>query len=132
MSDGRRASVPTLDELRPVCQPEEVVARVNGEHWAGRLYMRRVSLRVTRRLLRTGVGADAVTWAMIAAGLLAALVLTVPHPLTPVAAFVLVQLQLLLVLFECLAVICQGPNISCSRYFFLHQVYEATENFKST
>ncbi len=96
MSGGRRAGTPTLDELRPVCQPEEVVGRVNGEHWAGRLYMRRVSLRVTKLLLRTGVSADTVTWAMIAAGLLAALVLTVPHPLTPVAAFVLVQLQLLL------------------------------------
>jgi phosphatidylglycerophosphate synthase len=87
---------PTLAELRSVCQPEDVVGRVNGEHWAGRLYMRNVSLRVTRLLLPTRVSADAVTWGMIVSGWLAALVLTVPHPLTPVAAFLLIQLQLLL------------------------------------
>lgn len=89
-------ATPTLDELRTVCQPDDVVGRVNGEHWAGRLYMRRVSLRVTRVLLRTGISADAVTWAMIASGLLAALALTVPHPLMPLVTFALVQVQLLL------------------------------------
>jgi phosphatidylglycerophosphate synthase len=89
-------AAPTLTELRTVCQPEEVMGRVNGEHWAGRLYMRRISLRVTRLLLGTRISADAVTWLMIAAGVLAALVLTVPHPLTPLVAFLLVQSQLLL------------------------------------
>lgn len=87
---------PTIEELRAVCQPDGVVGRVNGEHWAGRLYMRRVSLHLTRLLLRTSISADAVTWAMIVSGLLAALVLAVPHPLTPLAAFALIQLQLLL------------------------------------
>jgi phosphatidylglycerophosphate synthase len=89
-------AAPTLSELRTVCQPEEVMGRVNGEHWAGRLYMRSISLRVTRMLLRTRISADTVTWLMIAAGVLAALVLTVPHPLTPLVAFLLVQIQLLL------------------------------------
>lgn len=88
--------VPTLSELRAVCQPPDLLGRVNGEHWAGRLYMRHVSLRLTRLLLRVGVTADQVTWAMIAAGLLAALALTVPHPATAVVALLLVQLQLLL------------------------------------
>ena len=72
------------------------MGRVNGESWAGRLYMRRVSLHVTRALIPTRVSADAVTWGMIASGLLAALVLTVPHPLTPLVTLVLIQLQLLL------------------------------------
>jgi phosphatidylglycerophosphate synthase len=89
-------STPTLAELQAVCQPQAVMGRVNGEHWAGRLYMRHVSIRVTRMLLPTRVSADAVTWAMIVAGLVAALVLTVPHPLTPLVTFVLIQLQLLL------------------------------------
>jgi phosphatidylglycerophosphate synthase len=89
-------TAPTLAELQTVCQPDEVMGRVNGEHWAGRLYMRRISIRVTRQLLRTRISADAVTWIMIAAGLLAALVLTVPHPLTPLLTLVLIQLQLLL------------------------------------
>jgi phosphatidylglycerophosphate synthase len=88
-------ATPTLAELQSVCQPTDLMGRVNGEHWAGRLYMRRVSLRVTRVLLPTRISADAVTWIMIAAGVLAALVLTVPHPLTPVAAFLLIQGQLL-------------------------------------
>ena len=46
-------STPTLEELRSVVQPEELMGRVNGEHWAGRLYMRHVSLRVTRLLVPT-------------------------------------------------------------------------------
>jgi phosphatidylglycerophosphate synthase len=88
--------LPTLQELRDVVQPVDVMGRVNGEHWAGRLYMRRVSLHVTRALIPTRVSADAVTWGMIASGLLAALVLTVPHPLTPLVTLLLIQLQLLL------------------------------------
>ena len=91
---------PTLEELRSVVQPEDLMGRVNGEHWAGRLYMRHVSLRVTRLLIPTRISADAVTWGMIASGALAALVLTVPHPLTPVLALLLIQLQLLL---DCVA-----------------------------
>ena len=89
-------TTPTLEELRSVVQPGELMSRVNGEHWAGRLYMRHVSLRVTRLLVPTRVSADAITWGMIASGVLAALVLTVPHPLTPVATLLLIQLQLLL------------------------------------
>jgi CDP-alcohol phosphatidyltransferase len=89
-------TTPTLEELRSVVQPEELMGRVNGEHWAGRLYMRHLSLRVTRMLVPTRVSADAVTWGMIASGVLAALVLTVPHPLTPLITFLLIQLQLLL------------------------------------
>jgi len=89
-------ATPSLEELRSVVQPDDVMGRVNGEHWAGRLYMRHVSLRVTRLLVPTRVSADAVTWGMIVSGLLAALVLTVPHPLTPLVTLVLIQLQLLL------------------------------------
>src|SRR3954462_10223549 len=89
-------TTPTLEELRTVVQPDELMGRVNGEHWAGRLYMRHVSLRVTRLLGPTRISADAVTWGMIASGVLAALVLTVPHPLTPLIPFLLIHLQLLL------------------------------------
>lgn len=87
---------PSIDELRDVCQPEDVVGRTNGEHWAGRLYMRHVSIHVTRLLIRTPVSADALTWGMIASGILAAVVLASPHPLAPLGAFLLIQLQLLL------------------------------------
>ena len=84
-------STPTLEELRSVVQPDELMGRVNGEHWAGRLYMRHVSLRVTRLLVPTRVSADAVTWGMIVSGVLAALVLTVPHPLAPLGTLLAVK-----------------------------------------
>ncbi|GAA4944461.1 hypothetical protein GCM10023238_08190 [Streptomyces heliomycini] len=44
---------PVLEELREVCQPRAKMESRNGEHWAGRLYMRRISLRTTRHLVRT-------------------------------------------------------------------------------
>ncbi len=51
-------AAPVLEELREVCQPQAKLASRNGEHWAGRLYMRRVSLRFTRQLVRTPVTPD--------------------------------------------------------------------------
>jgi hypothetical protein len=60
--------LPSITDLRATCQPESLVGRVNAEHWAGRLYMRRVSLHLTRQLVRTPLSADAVTWLMIASG----------------------------------------------------------------
>ena len=64
----------------------------------GRLYMRRLSPRLTRLLAGTAATPDAVTWAMVVSGLAAALVLTVPSPWSTVGAIALVQLQLL---FDC-------------------------------
>ena len=90
--------LPSITDLRATCQPESLVGRVNAEHWAGRLYMRRVSLHLTRQLVRTPLSADAVTWLMIASGLLAAAALTLPGLAAAVAAVVLVQAQLL---FDC-------------------------------
>ena len=61
MSDlGRRRPPPTvhLEELRAVAQPETVVGRVSGEHWAGRLYMRQISIHLTRALVNTRVTPD--------------------------------------------------------------------------
>ena len=43
-------AAPSLTELRAVAQPESLLARRGEEHWAGRLYMRRVSIRLTRLL----------------------------------------------------------------------------------
>ena len=50
---------PTLDELRAVTQPESTMSRRNAEHWLARLFLRKVSLRVTRLLIRTPVSANA-------------------------------------------------------------------------
>jgi hypothetical protein len=90
------SSPPSLPELREVCQPPELVGRRSGEHWAGRLYMRQLSLPVTRRLVSTRVTPNGLTLAMIAAGLIAALVATVPSVWAAFLAFLLIQTYLLL------------------------------------
>jgi phosphatidylglycerophosphate synthase len=88
--------MPSIAELRAVAQPEAHLQRSGEEHWAGRLYMRRVSLRVTCLLVRTPVQANLLTVLMIPVGLLAAGVLTLPGFLPALAAAVLIQVQLLL------------------------------------
>lgn len=84
---------PSIAELRAVAQPDTVVGRASAEHWAGRLYMRHISIYLTRLLVPTRVTADAVTWMLIVSGIGAAAVLTVPHWWAAVIAVLLIQLQ---------------------------------------
>jgi phosphatidylglycerophosphate synthase len=79
-----------------VTQPPSLFARNSGEHWTGRLYMRRLSPYVTRLVLPTRISANGVTAATIGAGLAAAAVLTLPGVLPAAGAFLLIQLQMLL------------------------------------
>jgi phosphatidylglycerophosphate synthase len=109
-------STPSIAELRAVCQPESLLGRVDAEHWAGRLYMRRLSPYVTRVLIATPVTPNGVTWLMIASGLLAALSLTLPGVLGALGAFVLIQAQLL---FDC----CDGEVARWRRRFSPSGVY---------
>jgi len=90
------SSAPSIAELRATTQPPSLFARNSGEHWAGRLYVRRFSPYVTQRLVPTRVTPNVVTWAMIAVGLLAAAVLTLPGVLAALAAALLIQGQILL------------------------------------
>ena len=90
------SSPPSIAELRAATQPASIFARNSGEHWAGRLYVRRLSPYVTRALLPTRVSPNAVTWAMIVVGVAAAAVLTLPGVWAAAAAVVLIQLQILL------------------------------------
>ena len=87
---------PSIAELRDVVQPPAHLGRASGEHWAGRLYMRRISPYVTRALLRTPLSANGVTWLMVPTGLLAAGCLTLPGLAGALGAVAFVQLQLLL------------------------------------
>jgi len=103
-------STPSIAELRAVCQPESLLGRADAEHWAGRLYMRRVSPYATRLLIATPLTPNAVTALMIVCGLLAALSLTLPGVLGAVGASVLIQLQLL---FDC----CDGEVARWRRQF---------------
>ena len=67
-------SRPTTAELRAVCQPPGTMNRRNGEHWAGRLYMRRISIHVTKVFLALGWSPNSITWLMIVIGLVIGLV----------------------------------------------------------
>lgn len=88
--------MPSIAEFRAVVQPEGHLQRPGDEHWAGRLYMRKVSVYVTRALVATPLSANGVTLLMIPVGLLAALSLTIPGVWGAVGAVLLVQLKLLL------------------------------------
>jgi phosphatidylglycerophosphate synthase len=88
--------MPTVAELRAATQPAAIFERNSGEHWAGRLYMRRLSPYLTKLLLRTPISANGVTWLMIVAGVAAAGVLALPGLLPAIGAVLLIQLQLLL------------------------------------
>jgi phosphatidylglycerophosphate synthase len=87
---------PSVAELRPVVHSEGVKDRRSGEHWAGRLYMREISLRVDRHLVNTRVTPNQLTYVMTVAGVLAAPALLVPGIGGAVLGVVMVQLYLLL------------------------------------
>ncbi|MEE1741556.1 MULTISPECIES: CDP-alcohol phosphatidyltransferase family protein [unclassified Streptomyces] len=87
---------PSVAELRPVVHPPGVKDRRSGEHWAGRLYMREVSLRVDRHLVNTRVTPNQLTYVMTVAGALAAPALLVPGITGAVLGVLMVQLYLLL------------------------------------
>jgi phosphatidylglycerophosphate synthase len=88
--------MPSIAELRPVAQPNGLLERSGEEHWAGRLYMRRLSLHVTRVLIAMPLSANAVTFLMIPVGLAAGLVLSLPGLAAAVGAALLAQAWLLL------------------------------------
>ncbi|GAA2125375.1 CDP-alcohol phosphatidyltransferase family protein [Streptomyces synnematoformans] len=76
--------------------PAGVKDRRSGEHWAGRLYMREVSLRVDRHLVTTRVTPNQLTYVMTLAGVLAAPALLVPGIPGALLGVLMVQLYLLL------------------------------------
>ncbi len=89
---------PTLAELRSAGQPQSVIGRLNDEHWAGRLYMRKFSPRATWVFARLGWPPNAVTAAFIACGVAAGVVVAYGGLWTAVAGAILIQAYLL---FDC-------------------------------
>lgn len=87
---------PSVAELRPVVHPAGLKDRRSGEHWAGRIYMREISLRITRHLVRTPVTPNQLTYLMTVFGVLAAPALLVPGVPGAVLGVLMVQLYLLL------------------------------------
>ena len=89
---------PTLDEVRAAGQPPEVLARLNDEHWFGRLYMRKVSPYATLQFVRLGWSPNAVTVAFMISGVAAGVLAAVPGLAAAFGVFLLIQLYLL---FDC-------------------------------
>ncbi|MER7314821.1 MULTISPECIES: CDP-alcohol phosphatidyltransferase family protein [Streptomyces] len=87
---------PSIAELRPVVHPAGVKDRRSGEHWAGRLYMREISLRIDRHLVNTRITPNQLTYVMTVAGVLAAPALLVPGIWGALLGVLMVQLYLLL------------------------------------
>ncbi|MEU9283523.1 CDP-alcohol phosphatidyltransferase family protein [Streptomyces sp. NPDC048275] len=87
---------PSVAELRPVVHPAGVKDRRSGEHWAGRLYMREISLRCDRYLVNTRITPNQLTYLMVVAGILAGAALLVPGLAGALLGAVLIQLYLLL------------------------------------
>jgi phosphatidylglycerophosphate synthase len=91
-------SGPSLAELRAQGQPQAVLDRLNDEHWAGRLYMRKVSPLATWVFARLGWSPNAVTVAFIVCGIAAGVVVAFGGLATAVGAALLIQAYLL---FDC-------------------------------
>ena len=89
---------PTLAELRSEGQPPAVIARLNDEHWAGRLYMRKLSPWATWVFARLGWSPNAVTALFIVCGVAAGVVVAFGGLATAVAGAILIQGYLL---FDC-------------------------------
>ncbi|MCM2386779.1 CDP-alcohol phosphatidyltransferase family protein [Streptomyces albipurpureus] len=87
---------PSVAELRPVVHPEGVKDRRSGEHWAGRLYMREISLHVDPYLVNTRITPNQLTHLMIVVGLLGGAALLIPGLTGAILAVVLFQIYLLL------------------------------------
>jgi phosphatidylglycerophosphate synthase len=91
-------SGPSLVELRELGQPQAVLDRLNDEHWAGRLYGRKLSPYATWVFARLGWSPNAVTVAFIGCGIAAGVVFAFGGVATAVIGALLIQLYLI---FDC-------------------------------
>jgi phosphatidylglycerophosphate synthase len=84
-----------LEALRAVVHPPGKLES-RAEHWAGRLYMRKISLRLTQLLVGTRITPNQITVTMIIAGLLSGVALLLPGVFGALLAVFLMQAYLLL------------------------------------
>jgi phosphatidylglycerophosphate synthase len=89
-------SGPSLAEVKQTGQPPEIIDRLNDEHWAGRLYMRRVSPWATWLFARLGWSPNAVTAGFILCGIAAGVVVAFGGLVSAIVAALLIQAYLLL------------------------------------
>jgi phosphatidylglycerophosphate synthase len=70
--------------------------RRSGEHWAGRLYMREISLHIDPYLVNTKITPNQLTYLMVVVGVLGGAALLIPGLTGAILAVVLFQIYLLL------------------------------------
>ena len=92
---SERPTNPSIAQLRTVCQPISVTGRSNAEHWVADLYLRRISLYLTKLLLKTSITANGVTYLMIATGISISLALQINGWIGLILALLLSQIQML-------------------------------------
>ncbi|WPW32618.1 CDP-alcohol phosphatidyltransferase family protein [Streptomyces atratus] len=87
---------PSVAELRPVVHPDGVKDRRSGEHWAGRMYMREISLHIDPYLVNTKITPNQLTYLMVVVGVIGGGALLIPGLTGAILAVVLFQIYLLL------------------------------------
>ncbi|MFD4861843.1 MULTISPECIES: CDP-alcohol phosphatidyltransferase family protein [Streptomyces] len=87
---------PSVAELRPVVHPDGVKDRRSGEHWAGRMYMREISLHMDPYLVNTKITPNQLTYLMVVVGVIGGAALLIPGLTGAILAVVLFQIYLLL------------------------------------
>ncbi len=70
--------------------------RRSGEHWAGRLYMREISLHIDPYLVNTRITPNQLTYLMVVVGVMGGAALLIPGLTGAILAVVLFQVYLLL------------------------------------
>jgi phosphatidylglycerophosphate synthase len=91
---GERPTRPTLAQYRSVAHPAGLMDRRSGEHWAGRIYMRRISSRLSRHLIGFPLSANGFTYLMMVAGVAAGAALIIPGIWGAVLGALLIQVYL--------------------------------------
>src|SRR5690625_4827522 len=89
------SDIPTISTLRAIAQPDDYLARANAEHWSVRLYLRHLSIHVTRLLIPTGISANGVTWLMVLIGVAGAGMLAIGQWWALLICAFLMQFQVL-------------------------------------
>jgi len=85
----------SIQQIKSVGQPPEVLNRRVAEHWSGPLYMRKISPYVSKVLLKLGISPTVVTWLMVLSGWLAAASVIRTGLSGVILAVVFAQLQML-------------------------------------
>ncbi len=88
----------SIENIKLIGQPEEVMNRRVAEHWSGPMYMRKISPYLTKILLSLKLSPTFVTWLMVFSGWIAAASLLIPGRTGIILALVFAQIQML---FDC-------------------------------